>query len=343
MSAVDPGLGVVERVREALEPSAPWVIGGARGFTWWPSRFSQRLTAGEAEPLAGAPAWRVRAELPLLRGVEGDARAFALLARWNAMCPGFSALRWNGDDRTVSLHASVLAREGAEDAAARVLASAALLQLGDATRDAESLARELGGVPAHSAPPGGVPRAEPDALIEGWRRFAEAGAAETPFTAERFHHASHANPAPWLRVHVDAAGLHAESACALASDPQPGSAPGAGVALLHLLGGQAHPALGAGLIAALSLPPEAEPVPERMVSTAALLNEAEAREPVAFDSLGAWCVHASAGLAWVSFWPALLDGPGLLEELAWTMAARARWARGFLGRVHALRADSPAP
>lgn len=341
MSA-DPGLEVVERLRATLEPGGRWRLAAARCFTWWPAAFSQRVLADPAEAVAGVPAWRVRVELPLLRGVEGGAARFAVLARWNALRPGLSALRWNGDDRTVSLHAAALARPADEARVASVLATAALFQLGDAARDAAALARELGGVAADSAPPGATPRGAPDPLVEGWRRVAEAGAGAQPFPRERLEAAAAAQPVPWKLAHVDEAGLHAELPCALPGEAEPGSAPGAGVALLHLLASQPHPLYGAGLVAALSLPPEAEPVPERAVSTSALLNEAEARERVAFDSLGAWCVHPEAGLAFVSFWPALLDAPGLPEQLAWTAAARARWARSFLAKARAPGGGEPA-
>ena len=337
----DAGLEVVERLRETLEPGGEWRAEGGRWFTWWPSTFSQRIVAGDAEPVAGMPAWRVRVELPLLRGVEGGAVHFAILARWNALRPGLSALRWNGDDRTVSLHAAAIARPGDEARVASVLATAALFQLGDATRDAAALGRELGAVLADSAPPGGAPRAVPDPLVEGWRRIAANGTGPGPFTPERLERAAAADPPPWKLVHVDASGLHAELPCALPGEAPAGSAPGAGVALFHLLASQPHPLYGAGLVAAISLPREAEPVAERAVSTSVLLNEAEARERVGFDALGAWCVHPQAGLSFVSFWPALLDQPGLPERLAWESARRARWARDFLAKAHELRADSP--
>lgn len=337
MTTRDAGLEVVERLRETLDPAGEWCAAGDRGFTWWPSALSQRIHAGPPETLAGLPAWRVRAELPLLRGVEGGAARFAVLARWNALRPGLSALRWNGDDRTVSLHAATLVRAGGETRAAAALATAALLQLGDAARDVAALARELGGVPADSAPPGRAPRLEPDPLVEGWRRVAAAGEGAPAFDPARLEELRGLHPAPWTLAHVDEAGLHAELPCALEGEPPAGSAPGAGVALFHLLAAQPHPAYGRGLVAALSLPPEAEPVPERAVSTAALLNEAEARERTAFDALGAWCVHPQAGLAFVAFWPALLDEPGLPARLAWDFAGRARWAREFLAKAHGLR------
>lgn len=338
---MDPGLDVVARVRSALDPGREWIAEGPRGFTWWPSRASQRVSAEEAGRAGGERAWRVRVESPLLRGVEAGAARFAVLSRWNALRPGLSALRWNGDDRTVTLQASALARAGEEARVASVLTTAALLQLGDVARDASALAHELGAVLADSSPPGGAPRTQADSLVEGWREIAEAGAGASPFTRARLEAAAAMDAPPWKLVHVDDAGLHAELPCALPGEAPAGSGPGAGVALLHLLASQPHPAYANGVVAALSLPPEAEPVAERAVSTSALLNEAEAREPLEFDGLGAWCVHPQAGLAFVSFWPAMLDAPGLLERLAVSSAARARWAREFLARAHDLRAPEP--
>jgi len=334
----DPGLEVLEHVRAAFEPDARWCEETVRGFTWWPAAFAQRFHADDVRETGGVRTWRVRAELPLLAGVAGTGEHFATLSRWNAAHPGLSALRWNGDDGAVSWTSTVLVSDGDWERGARGLAIAGLLQLADATRDAAMLARELAGEPAPAAPPGGTPRTEPDALVEAWRRFAEAGAAPGPFTPARLQQLGATQPPPWLRVNVDAAGLHAEMACALAGEARPGSAPGAGVALFHVLTSQPHPALGAGALAALVLPAAAEPLAERHAATAALLNEAEAREFTGCDGLGAWCVHPAAGLAWVTFVPALLDAEDVLERLAWSGARRARWARHFLAKVGEMRA-----
>lgn len=341
MTMGDPGLEVIARLRAALEPGGAWSTDAPRGFAWWPSTISQRAWADPPAPVSGSPAWRVHVELPLLRGVEGGAARFAVLARWNAVRPGLSALRWNGDERTVALRASALVRTGEEARAAAALTTAALLQLADAARDRDVLARELGGVAADSAPPGGAPRTAADPLLEGWRRVAAAGAEAGAPARGRLEALAALDPAPWTLAHLDEAGLHAELPCALPGEAAAGSAPGAGVALLHLLASQPHPVYGPGLVVALSLPPEAEPVAERAVSTSVMLNEAEAREGPAVDGFGAWCVHPHAGLAYVSFWPALLDQPGLPERLAWAAGTRARWARAFLARAHALRPGGP--
>jgi hypothetical protein len=142
------------------------------------------------------------------------------------------------------------------------------------------------------------------------------------------------SPAPWSRATAAPHGLDAEIECA-AREGGP-----AGRALLRLSARQPHPRLGAGLLAVLVPPAEAEPVAERAAATAALLNDAESREWTGVDQLGGWCVHGTAGLAHAAFTPALAVEPGSLEFACAEAAARARWAVAFLASLAPLRASA---
>src|SRR6185503_13256666 len=126
MNRDDVGPETVERVRDALAPEPGRVVGEPRGFSWWPHAHVLRV---HAEPARADGAVRVVAETALLGHVSGLGAEFAALARWNA--------------REVSLRASVIARPGDGDPAARLLAHAALLQVGEALRAADALAIEL--------------------------------------------------------------------------------------------------------------------------------------------------------------------------------------------------------
>jgi hypothetical protein len=148
------------------------------------------------------------------------------------------------------------------------------------------------------------------------------------------------SPAPWERAVPAAYGLDAEIACA--NEPARGG-PGAGSAILRMIASQPHPRLGAGLLFVLVPPAGTEPVAERAHATAALLNEAEAREWTGVDQLGGWCVHSAAGLAHVLFLPALAVEDDTAEELAWQAARRARWATAFMARTAALREPGGTP
>lgn len=334
MSARDAGLDAVEAVRAALGPEPGRVVLEARGFRWWPHAHAIDVWA---DPPRADGAARVAAETPILTQGSGPARGsgaeFAALARRNAREPGLSSLRWNGERGEVSLRASVIARPGDGGVAARALAHAALLQVGEALLAADALAVEL---PAArlltSTPPDGREPAVTE-HAEAWRAYAQGAAPRARDVDEAVARLAAVRPAPWLRVTHAAHGLDAELAApgAHAADAH------AARALLRVSARQPHPRLGAGLVVALVPPPGLEPDPARAAATAALLNEGEAREWTAVDALGGWCLHPSAGLAHVSFVPALALESGTAERLAWQAGARARWATAFLGHVSGLR------
>jgi hypothetical protein len=171
---------------------------------------------------------------------------------------------------------------------------------------------------------------ESAAQVEAAAAYAHGIAPGDPALAQAMATLAGLTPAPWLRSTQAAHGLDAE----LAAGPGSG-APAAGAApwLLRATVRQPHPRLGPGFLTALVPPPSVEPVAERQAATAALLNEGEAREWTGCDALGGWCVHAAAGLAHVSFIPALALEAGVPERLAWQAGTRARWAAAFLGHV----------
>jgi len=336
VSTGDAGLDAVEAVRAALAPEPERLVLEARGFRWWPHAHALDVWA---EPPRADGASRVVAETPILAHATGSERGtgaeFAALARRNAREPGLSSLRWNGERGEVSLRASVIARPGDGGAAARALAHAALLQVGEALLAADALAVEL---PAArllaSAPPDGRARAAAE-QVEAWRAYAMGAAARARDVEEAVARLRALAPAPWVRVTHAAHGLDAE----LASEAGHEAAPHAARALLRVSARQPHPRLGAGLVTALVPPAALEPDPARAAATAALLNEGEAREWTGVDALGGWCVHPSAGLTHVSFVPALALEPETAERLAWQAGTRARWAAAFLGHAAASRGD----
>ncbi len=333
----DPGLALVEHLREAIRPDPEYVTELESGFVWWPHRLLQRVRAEVAPTGSGPGVRRVHAEMLLAHKVEGGGEALGAIARWNARELGLSAVRWDAESGALSLRSSVYFHGEDWDGAGQRLAHAALLQLSAAERVVESLLPELNAAPAHSHAEGGKPREVPDALLEAWQPYAERGRAPSPWDAAAFQQLGGLQPPPWLRVNLRGAGLDAELPCPRPGSAEPGVTPGSGVALLRLIGSHSHPRFGSGLIVALQLPPDAEPRPDRQVATAALLNEAESREWTGCDQLGAWCVHPSQGLVFGAFHPSLSARDDTLELVAWQSAQRARWAYGFLGQVTSLR------
>jgi hypothetical protein len=337
MSGGSAGSEAVRALHRVLEPPAERVAEeAADGFTWWPHAHAQRIAASD---MRADGACIVSAEIVLLAGVAGRGPELAALALRNAREPGLSGLRWDSERGTVSLRAAVVVRAGDGGAAARRLSHAALLQIGEALRVADELAVAF---PA-AAPVTGLDAAgrewEAVETAESWRTYAHGAAEAAASLAAAIARLPRLAPAPWVRAAAAAHGVDAELACRAGGA---GAAPGEGLALLRLSDRQPHPRLGAGLVAVLVLPPDAEPVAERAAATAALLNEAESREWTGADQLGAWCVHPMAGLSHVQFLPALAVEEDSLERLAWQAGARARWATAFLERIAALRAEGGA-
>lgn len=332
MSANSTATDALHALRDALSPPAERISeDGESGFTWWPHAHAQRVEA--SAPRADG-ACVVSAETVLLAGVAGRATELATLAARNARDAGLSALRWDSERGEVSLRAAVVAHPGDGGAFARRLSHAALLQVGEALRVADSLAVEFPGaslVSGHDA--GGREWTAVDA-VESWQVYAARAPEAAAGLAAAMQRLSRLTPAPWVRVVTAAHGLDAEIACGASQER---GAPGEGLALLRMSERQPHPRLGAGFVAVLVLPPSAEPVVERASATAALLNEAESREWTGADQLGGWCVHPAAGLAHAVFVPALAVEEDTLEVLAWQAGTRARWAMAFLARVAELR------
>jgi hypothetical protein len=326
----DAGLVTLATVRDVLEPEPARIAEAPRGFAWWPHEHAMRVWAG---PVRADGAVVVVAETALLGGVPGRGPEFAKLAERNAREPGLSALRWDSQSGEVSLRAAVIARPGDSGAAARLLSHAALLQVGEGLLAADALLAALPGATPLTPPPpvAGLGVVE---QAEAWRAYAAGAPGRADALASALGLLATLSPAPWERVTRAAHGLDAEISC----EPAEGrGGAGAGKALLRVSASQPHPRLGAGLVLVLVPPPGTEPVAERAYATAALLNEAEAREWTGVDQLGGWCVHPAVGLAHVQFLPALAVEDGTAGALAWQAALRARWATAFLAGVGALR------
>ncbi len=333
MSSTSVSADTLHALRNALEPPAERITDdGESGFTWWPHAHAQRIAASGARDDGSC---LVSAETVLLSGVAGRAPELAALASRNARDPGLSALRWDSERGEVSLRAAVVARPGDGGGCARRLAHAAVLQLGEALRVADSLAVEF---PSASLVSGRDPAGcEWTAVetVESWRAYAAQAPAAAVELSAAMQRLPRLEPAPWVGVVAALHGLDAEIACRAF---EAGAAPGEGLALFRMSDRQPHPRLGAGFVAVLVLPSSAEPVAERASATAALLNEAESREWTGADQLGGWCVHPAAGLAHAMFLPAVAVEEDTLEALAWQAGTRARWATTFLDRVATMRA-----
>jgi hypothetical protein len=338
MSPEDAGREAIAVLRNALEPPDARVRDDAAGFTWRPHAFAQRI---RMRAFPGEGAIVVEASTTLLRDVAGRAGELAALAAWNAREPGLSSLRWHSGTREVSLRASVVVRPGEANAAARRLAHAALLQVGEALRAADALALAIPGAPLAED---GAPAPEPVAQVDAARAYELAGASAAISLGEQVARLATSLPAPWRRATRAAHGVDLEIDVRLeVADPATTVRPGGEVALLRVTSSQPHPRLGPGLVLALLPPAGVESEPDRAATTAALLQDAEAHEWTGVDALGGWCVHPAAGLSHVTFVPAIAVEADTALELATQAVGRARWVARFLADVRALRERAATP
>ena len=334
MTAVHAGRDAVALVRAALDPAVERALEDAAGFTWRPNAFAQRV---RTVATGDDGACIVEASVALLHQVAGRAAELAVLATWNAREPGLSSLRWDSTSGEVSLRAAVIARPRDGAVAARRLAHAALLQLGEAPRAADALALAF---PAATLADAQLAEAEaPVPQVEAWRAYASDGASASARLVESVARLSSLANAPWVRATRAAHGVDAEIVC-----PTPEGAAGApAVALLRVSATQPHPRLGPGVVIVMVPPAGAEPLPERAPATVALLQEAEAREWTGVDAVGGWCVHPAAGLSHVVFVPALAIEDDTVLDLAAQAVIRARWTMAFLADVQTRREVAAAP
>src|SRR5262249_37661620 len=144
---------------------------------------------------------------------EPEGSLCARLARRNAREPGLSALRLDGERGEISLSAGVVARPGDGDAAARRLAHAALLQIGEALLAADELAVEPpGSTLLAGAAPGGGPWTVVE-QAEAGRAYAAGAEARAGVVRSALSRLASLSPAPWSRSTPAAHGLDAELAC----------------------------------------------------------------------------------------------------------------------------------
>jgi hypothetical protein len=320
MTHDDVGPATVERVRDALSPERGRIVGEPRGFSWWPHAHVLHV---HAEPARADGAVRIVAETALLGHVGGRGAEFAALTRWNAREAALSSLRWDAERGEVSLRASAIARPGDGDVAARLLAHAALLQVGEALRAADALAIELPDASLLSPrPPGGeIPSRSPRSRRGRLRDAARPGARGAANGRSRRSRGS--------RPRHGCARRTPRTASTPSSRADPGTARR-----------RRTPRAGCGARAWASRTRAwARAFSPRSCRRRASSRSRSARRPrhrcstrarrasgPVCDALGGWCVHPTAGSRTCSFVPALALEDGTAERLAWQAGTRARWA-----------------
>jgi hypothetical protein len=329
---MDAGVRTVNEAYTALGLTARWSKRSRRGFTWLPHERAQRIWTTEPAHSHGVLMQRVVAEtelFPLPATPEALTRLAILggQATMNALVV---------IDDVVRLRCAVLVYEEAQTWASELFQAAALVQAWEAETRAPALAEAFGAEPLlHQHPKSGV-RPEPDDIL-GTLTERAVWAGRQRWTRRDFTQAIH-----WLSQH----GIEATEAPGGLSLEFPfGRAAGTDrpglrrtergepkASNLLRVTKERHPDLGWGLRLKLSL----AAWPTKRLGVELLPSDLNALDEESSDSthlVGSWSVERD-GLApfFTCFLPALLHGPGVLEEAITWMDVRSLWASRLLER-----------
>ncbi|MDB2496380.1 hypothetical protein N9X25_04455 [Verrucomicrobiales bacterium] len=301
---------------EQLQIDPEWSVRGEEGFTWWPHRFAQRIEIADSKETEDSGHLDlVRVSTDVLEDVNLKEEG---LRRLNALALPFASLAaffHDGETRTLQLVSSAWVHEGNRGWIEPILSVAATLQLHEAEGHASGLARFLDGKAHHSGHPESGLRESPDeitGIIEKLVLPLGSGPsswedAEFADTCERYM-----QQPPCLLANAGGSGFTAEFPWGEVSS------------LLQVTAGDSHPSYGSGLLLRQRFPFSAEGEAE-LVRVALDLNEADVSRGAADAyGFGSYCVDGG-DLVFVAFYPNAAHRVGVLPNLYFTSAARARF------------------
>lgn len=316
----DIGPQVVDEVRRQLQVDDEWAVVEPRLLTWWGHRLRQRVGADESVRLGGFAIVRVWAETDLLVDVPSAARTAEAIAVLNSVA-ALNAYVWRPEERRVSLRCATCIYSEVRGWMTRMFCSAVAMQVAEAEARVELLQKLIGGrVNTCSHPVSGV-RRQPDDMLNVLTTFTTPADSPSPFHGDEMlsllatlKHKTLANG--------DESGVTVEF-------PFPGAIPP--TVLVRFFADVPNKTYGAGALLRMRLPS----LPSGTLTGAEIaniLNVGEIGQMEAGYSFGAWCIDVESrkGAAYVTFLPAAAYMPGLLQSMAISFAAKARWAHLFL-------------
>jgi hypothetical protein len=359
----DPGLEAVNFLFDQLQIDEQWSEREAQGFTWWPSRFAQTVTAGRERrhDESSVHVCLVSVTSDLVTGVP-DIEAAEFAANEFNQTAGMSAMRVDREARTMELVSYVVVHQEVAETYGRLLVLAAMAQIAEADLWRIRLAEAIGATINDSGPRAGVFRDAPDEMLGALSELPSMGKAGTHLTPTDFYTCSFppenvvgggrawvmATPQP-DSVTIEVPFQHSTPAIYLA-DSQSHLEVGTALIVLQSVGDdvvglaaelapsafdQRVRRYGPGLGIHLSIPLDLDD--NEAIQTAAELNRFElAQDDMAFLG-GAWHSSVPRTLNFSGYLPAILFGPltaeeraALLMNIAFTQAIRVRFAGDHL-------------
>ncbi len=298
--------------REQLHVDEQWSVRTERGFTWWADQNAQTIEVlGEDSGPHGQVGYLVGVRTEMLYELELTETA---LAEINDGPMRFAALAgpvYDTATRTLSICSLARVDDEIADWTGVVLGAAAVTQLAEAHMLGPALAELLGAQAAVSGHPDNGVRTAPDDMLFAPRVFMHEGKSPCQWPASEFSDAVNTfmRQPPSVKASVAGQALKVEFPY------------GQKTSLCQMMGGQAHPLYGNGILLLQRFPFSA-PSPAKGVELALTLNAAELTGNVTGYGFGSY-TYDQEMLCFAGFVPNSLHRQVALANLYFAAAARA--------------------
>lgn len=300
--------------KEQLKVDAEWSIQTPKGFHWWADKHEQSVeVAGQVKGPDGELGYLVSVRTNLLRSLDLGDREVAGI---NAALMSFASMAgpfYDQQTKTLDLASLVIVHDGIGEWMNPLISVAAVLQIGEARIMGSLLAAAFHAEQTLSGPPGRGMRPEPDemagmieTLIAPLGREASFWSpAEFQQTVDRYM-----NKPPALLATAGGAGFTVEFPYGDQSS------------LCQLMADQPHPRYGNGLFLLQSFP-VSDMSDVEGARLALSLNSAELGKFPSGYGFGSYA-YRNDTIHFTSFFPNALYRPGLLPNIYFSCARRAR-------------------
>jgi hypothetical protein len=312
---MNAGVRTVEWLfREQLKVDPEWSVRTPNGFRWWADKNAQAVeVAGHEAGPDGEIGYFVSVRTELLHSLYLGHRELAVINAALMPLASMAGPVYDEQTRTLSLASLVRVHDAISQWMYPLISVAAVLQIGEARIIGSELARILRAEEALSAPPGRGMRPEPDEMAEIIATLiAPMGREPSRWSPAEFQEAvdKYMNQPPALLANSGGAGFTVEFPYGDQSS------------LCQAMADQPHPRYGNGLFLLQSFPVVAKSDLEGM-RLALSMNGSELTERPFGYGFGSYAYRNST-LHFTSFFPNALYRPGLLPNIYFSCAQRAR-------------------
>lgn len=300
--------------REQLKVDDDWAVHTPRGFTWWADRHAQTIeVVREEKGPDGAFGYLISVRTDLLRGVRADEQTLKVVGGLLMPFASMAGPVIDANRQTLSLCSLVRVYESIASWMNPLISVAATLQIGEARILAPALAEATKAEEAISGHPQNGKRPQPDEMAELISEvFAPMGQQRSRWQPAEFESAVERcmRRPPAVMATAGRSAFTVEFPF------------GDQTSLCRATADEPHPRYGNGLLLLQSFPFAAKSEVEG-IQVALSMNEAELTQRPFGYGFGSY-VYQDGMLHFTTFFPNALYRPGLLPNIYFSCAGRAR-------------------